>query len=148
VEPELWRRVEELCHRALELEGSQRVEFLERSCGDDDVLRREVESLLAHEKRAERFIESSAMEAMGKLVADERATNASGENLIGTSVSHYRVVEKRSHRSDNAGRQVGSSRAINTVRCIPSGASAADTTTLVSMTSRSGIITVWICEPL
>jgi hypothetical protein len=32
------------------------------------------------------------------------------------------------------------------VRCIPSGLSAADTITLVSMTSRSGIIGVWICE--
>jgi hypothetical protein len=33
------------------------------------------------------------------------------------------------------------------VRCIPSGVSAADTTTLVSMITRSGIIGVWICEP-
>ena len=50
MEPELWRRVEELCHRALELDESRRAEFLEHSCGDDEVLRREVESLLAHEK--------------------------------------------------------------------------------------------------
>jgi eukaryotic-like serine/threonine-protein kinase len=94
VEPELWRRVEELCHSALELQGSQRDEFLERACGNDEVLRREVESLLAHEKNAERFIESPALEAMGKLVANERATTAKEENLIGTNVSHYRVIEK------------------------------------------------------
>jgi serine/threonine protein kinase/predicted Zn-dependent protease len=94
VEPELWRRVEELCHRALELQGSHRAEFLERACGNDEVLRREVESLLAHEKNAEGFIESPALEAMGKLVANERATSSGHSDLIGTHVSHYRVVEK------------------------------------------------------
>jgi hypothetical protein len=35
-----------------------------------------------------------------------------------------------------------------TVRSVPSGLSAADTTTLASMTGRSGIIGVWICEQL
>jgi len=94
VEPELWRRVEDLCHRALELDASRRAEFLERSCGGDEVLRREVESLLVHEKGAENFIESPALEAMGKLVANERAITGSGANLIGTTISHYRVVEK------------------------------------------------------
>ncbi len=93
MEPELWRRVEELCQRALELEESRRAEFLERSCGNDLVLRREIESLLAHEKGAEHFIDSPALEVVGKLVADERATAESGA-LIGTQVSHYRVVEK------------------------------------------------------
>jgi eukaryotic-like serine/threonine-protein kinase len=94
VEPELWRRVEELFHRALELEGSRRAEFLERACIDNEVLRREVESLLAHEKGAEHFIESPALEAMGRLVASEGATITTEENLIGTDVSHYRVLEK------------------------------------------------------
>jgi len=47
VEPELWRRVEDLYHRALELDESRRSEFLENSCSDDEALRREVESLLA-----------------------------------------------------------------------------------------------------
>ena len=94
VEPELWRRVEELCNRALELDASRRAEFLERSCGSDEVLRREVESLLVHEKGAEHFIESPALEAMGKLVANERAITGNEANLIGTTISHYRVVEK------------------------------------------------------
>jgi hypothetical protein len=53
VEPELWRRVEDVYHRALELDESGRAEFLEDSCRDDEVVRREVESLLTHEKAAE-----------------------------------------------------------------------------------------------
>jgi serine/threonine protein kinase/tetratricopeptide (TPR) repeat protein len=94
VEPELWHRVKELCHRALELDESRRAEFLEHSCGDDQVLRREVESLLAHEKKAEHFIESPALEVMGRLVANEQAIVGGGANLIGSKVSHYRVLEK------------------------------------------------------
>ena len=73
MEPELWRRIEDLFDRALEMDESRRAEFLEHSCGGDDVLRREVESLLAHEKRAEHFIESSALEIMSKQIAHEQA---------------------------------------------------------------------------
>ncbi|MGA7321105.1 MAG: serine/threonine protein kinase, partial [Candidatus Sulfotelmatobacter sp.] len=58
--PDVWRRVEELCQRALELNESRRAEFLQSACGGNDELRREVESLLAHERKAEQFIESPA----------------------------------------------------------------------------------------
>ena len=71
MDPELWRRVEQLYHRALEQDESSRAAFLERSCEDDEELRREVESLLAHERAAERFIESPALEVMGKLVGND-----------------------------------------------------------------------------
>ena len=94
MEPELWHRIEELFDRALEMDESRRAEFLRDSCGGDDVLRREVESLLAHEKRAEHFIESSPMEIMSKQIAHEQGAAGSGVSLIGTTVSHYRVLEK------------------------------------------------------
>ena len=94
MDPELWRRVEELCNRALELEASRRAKFLEDACGGDEVLRREVESLLAHEKKAEHFIESPALEVMGRLVALESGMTHHGAKLIGGHVSHYRVLER------------------------------------------------------
>src|SRR5215469_8034597 len=90
---EAWRRVEELCQRALELDESCRAEFLQSAYGGDDELRREVESLLAHEKRAEHFIESSALAVAGKILANDTAAE-NGKNLIGSTVSHYRVIEK------------------------------------------------------
>jgi predicted ATPase/serine/threonine protein kinase len=89
--PDVWRRVEELCQRALELNESRRAEFLQSACGGDDELRREVESLLAHERTAEQFIESPALEVAGKLAAKEPDN---GTSLIGTTVSHYRIMEK------------------------------------------------------
>jgi eukaryotic-like serine/threonine-protein kinase len=93
MEPEFWRRVKEIFQRALELDESRRAEFLERSCGDDEQLRREVESLLSQDKKAEHFIDSPALEVVGKLVAHD-AAKESGAKLVGRTVSHYRIIEK------------------------------------------------------
>jgi serine/threonine-protein kinase len=57
MEPGFWLRVEEVVQRALELDESRRAEFLESSCGGDEALRREVESLLAQEKRVNHFLD-------------------------------------------------------------------------------------------
>jgi len=57
-------------HRALEVAESRRAEFRDHSCGDDEALRREVESLLAHEKGAQHFIESLALEVVDMMVAN------------------------------------------------------------------------------
>jgi serine/threonine protein kinase/tetratricopeptide (TPR) repeat protein len=93
VESELWRRVEDLYHRALQLDESRRKEFLKLSCGDDEVLH-EVESLLAYDQAAQPFIDSPALEVAGKLLANEKARSGSEKKLIGSTVSHYRVLEK------------------------------------------------------
>jgi hypothetical protein len=53
-----WRRVEALCHAALERDTSERSAFLTAACGGDEALRREVDALLAHERSAEAFLES------------------------------------------------------------------------------------------
>jgi len=50
---ERWRKVESIFHKALEADESRRRSVLEESCADDESLRREVESLLAHHKNSE-----------------------------------------------------------------------------------------------
>ncbi|HTW79046.1 MAG TPA: protein kinase [Terracidiphilus sp.] len=94
MDSERWNRVEELFHQALEQDESRRADYLERQCGDDAGLRRELESLLACSKEAEQFIESPALLEMGKLLADETLLAENGSDLIGREVSHYRVTEK------------------------------------------------------
>ena len=47
--PDHWQRVAQVCESALEREPSARAAFVAEACGDDETLRREVESLLAHE---------------------------------------------------------------------------------------------------
>ena len=49
MDPQRWQKVEALYHSALERASDERVVFLTEQCGSDDVLRREVESLLAQE---------------------------------------------------------------------------------------------------
>jgi serine/threonine-protein kinase len=53
-----WRRVEDICHGALERSAGDRAAFLRAACVDDDDLRHEVETLLARESAAERFLET------------------------------------------------------------------------------------------
>ena len=93
MKPEIWRRVEELCHRALELDEGRRTEFVQSACGSDEELRNEVESLLAQEKKAEQFIEAPALEVAGRILASQ-AAKETWKNVIGSTVSHYRVIEK------------------------------------------------------
>ena len=93
MKPETWRQVEKICQRALELDESSRPEFLQSACAGDSALLREVESLLAHEKTAKHFIEAPALEAAGKILARESSRD-SRKDLIGSTISHYRVIEK------------------------------------------------------
>jgi eukaryotic-like serine/threonine-protein kinase len=46
--PERWQQVERLYQAALEREPSQRAAFLKEACAGDEVVRQEVESLLAY----------------------------------------------------------------------------------------------------
>ena len=48
MDPERWRQVGELFHRALEHGPEERSRFLDEACGGDAALRAEVDSLLAH----------------------------------------------------------------------------------------------------
>src|SRR5215813_2296753 len=54
---ERWMQVDQLLQEALEREPEERAAFLDQACGDDDELRREVESLLGFHGRAGAFIE-------------------------------------------------------------------------------------------
>ncbi len=52
-----WQRVKELLDRSLDLSPDDRRAFLEDSCAGDELLRRQVESLLAEQDRAGDFLE-------------------------------------------------------------------------------------------
>ena len=54
------RRLESLFHEALAHSPDDRDRYLQHACGDDEDLRRDVRSLLDHEARATRFLESPA----------------------------------------------------------------------------------------
>ena len=75
--------VESLYRAALKRERGQREAFLAEACSGDEELRREVESLLAYDERAERFLEIPAMELEAKCMAGDPASR--GANLALTA---------------------------------------------------------------
>lgn len=73
MDPERWRRIEQICCETLELEPAQRKAFLEQSCSGDEPLRKEVDRLLDLHAEAENFIESPAVEVAARALFGERA---------------------------------------------------------------------------
>ncbi len=90
-----WQQVERLFHSALQRVPGKRAEFLREACGGDEELEREVHSLLSSEKDAATFLEKPAMDVAARALALEQTqeTESIG-TFIGSSISHYRVVEK------------------------------------------------------
>ena len=89
---ERWQRIEELLGAALECERGERAALIERACAGDADLRREVESLLAHEAPSKSFIETSAFALAAEiLAADDDAERARWENK---QVGAYRIIRE------------------------------------------------------
>jgi serine/threonine protein kinase/tetratricopeptide (TPR) repeat protein len=97
MKPDHWQKVEQLYHAALEREESQRARFIKESSAGDEELWRDVESLLGYERRAEGIFESPVEEVVKNLLRSEdlRSPGIDGPdpNLVGKSVSHYRILE-------------------------------------------------------
>ena len=68
--PEKWRAVEEIYLAALERDAAARAGFLQEACGADAELRREVETLLEYQPRAEGFLESAVPSGLGEAPSD------------------------------------------------------------------------------
>ena len=71
------QQVEEIVMSLLPLGTSERAARLDLACANDPELRREVESLLAQESRADRFLETPALEAAARALARD-AVRCSG----------------------------------------------------------------------
>ena len=67
--PERYQKVDRLCRAALELEPAERASYLAAACGDDEEVRREVESLLGYE--AASFLDRSVLELVAQAQAEE-----------------------------------------------------------------------------
>src|SRR5215470_3776611 len=95
--PERLQQVEQLYHAALERAESERGAFLEKACSGDEVLRRDVESLLIHDKKAKDFLESPALGTIAKALtrASEGVVQPVGPSLTTRTISDYRIVDDR-----------------------------------------------------
>src|SRR5687768_6138590 len=78
--PEHWQRLEHLYHAALARDDSERQPFLREACGEDDELRREVESLLTYDTVVDRFMASPALESLPR-ESDRHRTLTPGQRF-------------------------------------------------------------------
>lgn len=84
MEPERWRRAEELFHRAVVLEGAAREALLDVECGADGELRAEIEKLLR--------CDGQEGDAFSRV--EVRPSRALVDPLIGRVLGAYRVTER------------------------------------------------------
>ena len=95
MEPERWRRVEQLYHSALKIPAEQRGSFLQDQCHGDGDLQKEVVSLLSFESSAAEFIESPAFDVAAKLMAEGKTVQQTASHgMVGAASARFRVLEK------------------------------------------------------
>jgi tetratricopeptide (TPR) repeat protein len=85
--PERWRRIEQLYHAALELDRSERGAYLQERCGDDPALVNEVDMLIAGHEAAGSFLGAPAWER-----ADRASDSIATPSLAGQSFGRYRLL--------------------------------------------------------
>ena len=92
-----WKHAEALFQTVLDLPPGDREEFLRRRCGGDEQLAHEVRSLVAAHDGAGSFLSTPAIDWDPRRLAGGGSGDqlpASGDSLIGRTLSHYRIVEK------------------------------------------------------
>ena len=87
INPERWKQIDELLSSALQLEVEERPAFLDKACVGDEDLRKEVEGLLAFDRKEQGHIEAYPM----KIAADLLSTPAA-RLRSGNFIDHYKVV--------------------------------------------------------
>ncbi len=84
MDPERWRRVETLFHRALALDAALRATWLANECGDDAELRDQVERLLADDARPHELVDR----------LDGGALRPREDPLVGREIGSYRLTSR------------------------------------------------------
>jgi eukaryotic-like serine/threonine-protein kinase len=87
-----WKQIEDCYHAVMERPVPERAAFLAQACANDSGLRREVESLLAHEGGADELLESPAWDQITHI--DETGTFAPGALAAGSMMAEYRIAGK------------------------------------------------------
>src|SRR5262245_43566948 len=83
------KRIEQLYQAALERDPAEHAAFLTAACGDDAMLRREIESLLGSQNETNCFMEVAASHVGARALAADP-----GAPLVGSRLAHYLILEK------------------------------------------------------
>lgn len=92
--PERWRRINEVFHATLETPAAARGTFLDHACAGDAGLRAEVESLLAFHEGSPGFLESPAAQVAAPLLSGSPLSGQPDELAPGARVGPYVVLSE------------------------------------------------------
>src|SRR6266536_3742890 len=84
--PARFQTIEEIFYAALDQEPDKVARFLETTCEGDELLRGEVEALLASRQRVGSFIETSAVGIASRIIE-----NGQADLLVGQTFGHYKI---------------------------------------------------------
>lgn len=87
MDAERLKRTEEIFHAALEISPAERQSFLDESCGGDEDLRREVESLLAVNRTSNNIFDTPPESLAAEMFSQRKKQT----NLTGKKISHYKI---------------------------------------------------------
>lgn len=88
MDPVRLKQIEDIYHAALEASPEDLDSFLDESCGGDEILLREVQSLLTFDTTSGNFLDGSP----GSLAAEMFANRKKKGSLINETIGHYRVI--------------------------------------------------------
>ncbi len=84
-----WDKLARIYEQAAALPPGERAAFMDQACAGDPDMRRDVEDLLDHEDKGNRFFEHLGQAVF--LPSGEEPSGSAGHDLSGTTVSHYEV---------------------------------------------------------
>jgi serine/threonine protein kinase/TolB-like protein/lipoprotein NlpI len=87
MDSERWKQINELFRSALERIPSERAAFLDQTCGRDEALRSEVETLLDADAKADNFIEKPAAQVASDLIKDQGP-----DSWVGRKIGPYKII--------------------------------------------------------
>jgi eukaryotic-like serine/threonine-protein kinase len=82
-----WQQINQLLDETLSREPAKRQGFLEQACAGNEVLRREVETLLAAHDQATRFMEKPALDAVSQTLEQKES-----RSLVGRKLGPYEIL--------------------------------------------------------
>src|SRR4028118_1857306 len=113
--PERWKQVEELFQAALDLPRDERPKFIAEAGADDDMLRQQVEALVAQYEEAGDFIEEPAFAVNGfnpgsAAFRTTQPTDFENDPMAGARVGAYKIVREIGRGGMGGGAAAGAAR--------------------------------------
>lgn len=86
MDPERWKRIDEIFHAALDRESSSRAAFLAEACKGDDSLREEVEDLLENHEKQSSLFDSPPTDLAAELLGKQSTFKG--------AIAHFQILKR------------------------------------------------------